>query len=161
MGTGTKQNKYEELEQIKKELTEEAEKLRAQLKQIEARAVAVALAIEVWKSKGPKAAADPYLREFKGLTQVKALVKIAKDNGNNRFRLIDAKKILVDAGLVKSKKNASTILFTAIHRSDKFKRVAPGEYELLPIEAHVKTMVDAVGKGESPAKVVDRFLRSA
>src|SRR5260370_18065791 len=111
MGTGTKQNKYEELEQIKKELAEEAEKLRAQLKQIEARAVAVALAIEVWKSKGPKVATDPYLREFKGLTQVQALVKIAKDNGNNRFRLLDAKKILVDAGLVKSKKNASTILF--------------------------------------------------
>src|SRR6266581_8253475 len=140
MGTSTKQNKskYEELEQIKKELAEEAEKLRTQLKQIEGRAVAVALAIEVWKSKGAKVAADPYLREFKGLTQVQALVKIAKDNGNNRFRLIDAKKTLLDAGLVKSKKNAATILFTAIQRSEKFKRVSPGEYELLPVEAQVK-----------------------
>lgn len=161
MATTTKQSKYEELEQIRKELAEQAEQLRSQLKQIEGRAVAVALAIEVWKSKGATVAVDPYLREFKGLTQVQALVKIAKDSGHNRFRLNDAKKILVDAGLVKSKKNASTILFTAIQRSERFRRVAPGEYELLPVEEHAKSMIDAVSKGENPSKVVDRYLRSA
>jgi hypothetical protein len=131
MATTNKQSKYEELEQIRKELAQEAEELRSKLKQIEGRAIAVALAIEVWKSKGTKVTVDPYLREFKDLTQVQALTKIAKDSGNNRFRLNDAKKILLDAGLVKSKKNASTILFTAIQRSEKFKRVAPGEYELI------------------------------
>ncbi len=134
MSNTTKQSKdkYEELEHIKKELAQEAEQLRSKLKLIEGRAAAVALAIEVWKdSKGTKIAIDPYLREFKGLTQVEALVKIAKDNGNNRFRLQDAKRTLVDAGLVKSKKNASVILYTAIQRSEKFKRVAPGEYELI------------------------------
>ncbi len=139
MSNTTKQSKdkYEELEHIRKELAEEAEQLRSKLKVIEGRAIAVALAIEVWKSsKGTKVAADPYLREFKGMTQVQGLIKIAKDNGNNRFRLQDAKKILLEAGLVKSKKNASVILYTAIQRSEKFKRVAPGEYELIfhPVE---------------------------
>jgi hypothetical protein len=134
-----KQNKYEELEQIKADLTNQVGKLRNQLREAEGRLVAVTLAIEVWKSKGSAAASEieinPYLRSLKGLTQVQALIKIAKDNGNNRFKLKEAKKLLLDAGLVKSKKNASTILFTAIQRSEKFMRVAPGEYELLPSQS--------------------------
>ncbi len=153
MGTTTKQSKskYEELEQIRKELAEQAEQLRSQLKHIEGRAAAVALAIEVWKSKGAKGTSvviDPYLRQFQGLTQVEALVKIAKDNGTNRFRLKDAKKLLLDAGLVKSKKNAGTILFTAIQRSEKFKRVAPGEYELIakPVSASMTIPYESIKK---------------
>ena len=71
------------------------------------------------------------------MTQVAALVKIARDNGTNRFKLQDAKKTLVDAGLIRSKKNASTILFTTIQRSGRFRRVAPGEYEVIlkPVSA--------------------------
>jgi len=141
VATTTNQSKYEELEQIRNELIERAGQLRSQLKEVETHAAAVALAIEIWKSKGAKVTVDPYLREFKGLTQIEALVKIAKDNGNNRFRLKDAKKLLLTAGLVKSKKNASTILFTAIQRSERFKRVAPGEYELIEKPVVVRQLV--------------------
>jgi hypothetical protein len=133
--TSRKQSKYEELELIKAELSEKTRKLRVELSDAEEALRAVALAIRVWKNKGAVAASkvelNPHLREFRGLTQVQALVKIAKDSGTNRFKLREAKKVLLEAGLVKSKKNAATILFTAIQRSEKFKRVAPGEYELI------------------------------
>jgi hypothetical protein len=142
MANAKNQSKYEELEQIKAGLAEEVGKLRTQLGQAESRLAAVTLAIQVWKSKGLKEEndieyLDPYLQKFKGLTQIQALTLIAKENGNWRFKLNDAKRILTQAGLVKSKKNASTILFTAIQRSEKFKRVAPGEYELVqkPVSA--------------------------
>ena len=136
--------------------------MRVELADAEEALRAVALAIRVWKNKGAIAASKveltPHLREFRGLTQVQALVKIAKDSGTNRFRIKEAKKLLVEAGLVKSKKNASTILLTAVQRSEKFKRVAPGEYELLP---ESEQMINAVMRGQKPDKAVDRFLRSA
>jgi hypothetical protein len=156
-----KPSKYQELELIKADLAEQARKLRLQLIDVEEALNAVGLAINVWKTKGPVAAKielNPYLREFKGLTQVQALVKIAKDNGNNRFKMKEAKRLLLEAGLVKSKKNANTILFTAIQRSEKFKRVAPGEYELLP---DATQMINRVVKGEKPSSIIDRFVRSA
>jgi hypothetical protein len=136
MITNSKRSKYEELEQIQKDIASEVKVLQADLKDAEDRLAAVTLAIQVWKRSGAKASAkielNPRLREFRGLTQVQALTKIAKESGTNRFKMKEAKKLLIEAGLVKSKKNANTILFTAIQRSEKFRRVAPGEYELIP-----------------------------
>ena len=68
---------------------------------------------------------------FRGLTQAQALEKIARGNGG-RFKMKDAKRILLDAGLIKTAKNANNILYNVIQREEgKFKRVAPGEYELV------------------------------
>jgi hypothetical protein len=132
MVASKKQEKYEELEEIKTELAEQVEKLRSQLKMAEARLAAIVLTIEVWKSKSSAKAieSNPLVKELRGMTQVQALIHLAKHNGNNRFRISEAKKILMEAGVVKSKKNASTILFTTIQRSGKFVRVAPGEYSV-------------------------------
>ena len=134
MSTSKKQEKYEELEALKQGLGEQAAKLRGELKVIDDRLMAVTTTLQLLRGGGYSATipADPYLREFKGLTQVQGLAKIAKDSGTNRFKLREAKQILLNAGLLKSKKNANTILFTAIQRSEKFTRVAPGEYELIP-----------------------------
>ena len=92
-----------------------------------------------------------YYKEFEGLTQVQGLIKLATDSGNNRFRMRDAKRILLGAGLIKSKKNASIILFTAIHRSGKFKRIAPGEYELIlkPVSAFVISPTESLRRVQS------------
>jgi hypothetical protein len=131
----SKSSKYEELELIKAKLSEKIRRMRVELNNAEEALHAVSLAINVWKREGSAAASrvelNPQLREFRGLTQVEALIKIAKDSGINRFKLKEAKKTLIEAGLVKNPKNANTILFTAIQRSEKFKRVAPGEYELI------------------------------
>ena len=68
---------------------------------------------------------------YKGLTQAQALEKIARENGG-RFRMKDAKRILVAAGLIKTPKNANNILHNVVQREEgKFRRVAPGEYELV------------------------------
>jgi hypothetical protein len=68
---------------------------------------------------------------FRGLTQAQALEKIAKNNGG-RFKMKDAKRLLLDAGLIKTAKNANNILYNVIHREEeKFRRVSPGEYELV------------------------------
>jgi len=133
MTTTSNQGKYRELEQIQADLSKQAEKLRAQIKDVEGRLAAVTVAIQVWKDNGAKgvAVSDPRVKELRGMTQVQALLKIAKDNGNNRFRIADVKSLLLEAGVVNSKKNANNILYTTILRSGKFQRVAPGEYEVL------------------------------
>jgi hypothetical protein len=71
-----------------------------------------------------------FASDLKGLTQLEALTKIAKAN-NNRLKLITAKDLLLRAGVTKSRKNANNIIFNVIKRSELFKRVAPGEYELV------------------------------
>ena len=132
MSTSNKHKKYEDLEALKQGLGEQVAKMRGELKAVEERLAAVTMTLHLLRGKNasPNALENPYLLEFKGLTQVQALMKLARDSGNNRFKLREAKKILFEAGLVKSQKNANTILFTAIHRSEKFRRVAPGEYEV-------------------------------
>jgi hypothetical protein len=71
------------------------------------------------------------LVSLKGLTQIEALVKIAKASGG-KFRISDARGLLMRAGLINSPKgNENNILFNAIARSEKFKRVGYGEYELV------------------------------
>lgn len=133
--TNSKRESYKELETLRKQAGEDVAKLRARLQEAEARLAAVTLTMELLRST-PKETpeSNPYLRQFKGMTQVAALLKIAHDNGTNRFKLRDAKKTLLDAGLIRSKKNAATILFTTIQRSGRFQRVAPGEYEVLSKE---------------------------
>jgi hypothetical protein len=79
----------------------------------------------------PSLATAPVTPAFRGLTQAQALEKIAK-NGNGRFRIKDAKRILLDAGLIKTAKNANNIIYNVIQREEgKFRRISPGEYELV------------------------------
>lgn len=69
------------------------------------------------------------LTSLRGLTQIEALVKIAQHRGG-KFLLSDAKRILVQAGMIKTPKNAGPIIFNVIQRSDRFRRVESGVYEL-------------------------------
>jgi hypothetical protein len=75
------------------------------------------------------------IRELVGKTQLEAMEYIARKN-ENRLRISTAKNLLVKAGLMKgNKKNFYNILYTILTRSGRYKRIAPGEYELLPIGA--------------------------
>ena len=75
---------------------------------------------------------DRYARSFGDITQLEALEKIARENGNNRFRVSEARRIMIAAQMIKTPRNANSILYTLIKRSDRFRRIGPGEYELLP-----------------------------
>ena len=66
-----------------------------------------------------------------GLTQPEAIAVLAKAN-HNRIKATTAKVALLRAGLIKSPKNALSIVYGVLQRhEDRFRRVAPGEYELI------------------------------
>ncbi len=138
MATAPKDSKhqYQDLEELKVNLSQRVSKLRSDLQELERKLQAVTTTMELLNrgSVETEAQADSYLKQFRGLTHIQALVKIAHDNGNNRFKITDATKLLVAAGLVKSKKNATNIVFNDIQRSEKFRRVSPGEYELIEVK---------------------------
>lgn len=67
---------------------------------------------------------------LRGMKQVQALIKIAQ-HGGGQFQTIVAKRLLLQAGLIKNAKNANNIMFSVIQRSGKFERVEPGVYRLI------------------------------
>lgn len=69
------------------------------------------------------------LSRLKGLTHSAAVVAIAKHNGGI-VRAQDAKRLMIRAGIMSQTKNSTNMTHNAILRTDKFERVAPGEYRL-------------------------------
>jgi hypothetical protein len=136
--------RYTDLENLKRRLSQRVERLKADLIDAEHELQAADLTLDLLKrgryvdAESAEETDSTYLKEFEGLTQVQGLEKLAKDSGKNRFKLKEAVKTLTAAGLIKSQKNGRTILFTAIQRSGRFKRVAPGEYEPLPPPPRLK-----------------------
>ncbi len=68
--------------------------------------------------------------ELHGMTQIKALIAIAKKN-EGRIRIKDVRNTLMRAGVMKQTKNWYNILYGAINRSEAFERSGPGEYKLI------------------------------
>lgn len=133
MNTTSKQS-LENLENLKKRLTQRAERLKRELQQIEDDLISTDRTIHLLgqpETEADSAFPESYLREFEGLTQIQALVKIARTNGRNRLNVHEAKKLLLAAGLIsRHSKNATSIVYSAIIRSERFRKVARGEYEL-------------------------------
>ena len=154
-------SKRNKLANLKRILTQKAERLRAELQAVDKDLEHVTATMRLLHGANELdnvAKADKaYYKQFDGLTQVEALEKLASDSGKNRFKLGEAARILHQAGLVRNPKNARTILFTAIQRSGKFKRVAPGEYELLPNTNIINNFVIE----QKPEKVVHNIFRTA
>ncbi len=77
---------------------------------------------------------EPVISEFplakiRNMTQVQALVTIAKHN-NGIIRAQEAKRLLIRAGVMRQTKNSTNIIHAVIVRSEKFEKVKPGEYRL-------------------------------
>lgn len=124
-----------ELDRLKKTLAQRVERLSSELREAADNLKSVNTTINLLKEE-PVTSFDgafdeAYLKSFEGLTQLQALIKLAADSGKNKFKISEARKLLLAAGLIKSKKNASNILHNTIQRSERFKRVALGEYELI------------------------------
>jgi hypothetical protein len=144
-------NTFPELEALKGRLEQQAQELHTQLDKVMGQLESVATTLELLKGQQPQqqtlpvwapspkpqdAAPHSAIRaisasDLSGLTQLEAIIKIAKAN-NNRVRLITARDLLLAAGTTTSEKNAMNIVFNVIKRSDRFIRVAAGIYELLP-----------------------------
>jgi hypothetical protein len=127
---------FPEVEDLKRNLRAQLDTLTVQLTELKRQLESVETTCKLLKEQesGGKAfmqlAGSIFASDLKGLTQLEALTKIAKAN-NNRLKLITAKDLLLRAGVTKSRKNANNIIFNVIKRSELFKRVAPGEYELV------------------------------
>ena len=140
-----------ELEELKSRLEQQASSLQAQLDKVMGQLESVATTLELLKDQQPQQQPLPVWSppqqpqdavppgairaispsELSGLTQLEAIIKIAKAN-NNRVRLVTARDLLLKAGLTTSEKNAMNIVFNVIKRSDRFRKATPGIYELLP-----------------------------
>jgi len=84
-------------------------------------------------------------------THLEALISIAKAN-NNILVVKAARRLMTKAGLFTNPKNASSVIFTAISRSGKFKPVpeSKGKYELIEQEKPAKLVFHL---GDPVAKV--------
>jgi hypothetical protein len=67
---------------------------------------------------------------LRGMKQVEALRMIA-EHGGGIVETSAAKRLFVQAGLIKTPKNANNILFSVIQRSGIFERVDKGVYRLI------------------------------
>ena len=67
--------------------------------------------------------------KLRGLTHKQAVVAIAKSNGG-RIRSLDAKKLMIRAGIMSETPNASRMVHNAIKGSGLFVSISPGIYRL-------------------------------
>jgi hypothetical protein len=133
---------YSELVNLKQRLEDKNQSLSRQLLEVQHQLKSVLTTLELLGRKDtPEPEANLIFppEQVRGLTQHQALERIAKAN-NGRFKLVDAKKVLVAAGLVTTPKNAYSILAGAIRRGAKFRKVGPGEYELIGWEKRTLIM---------------------
>lgn len=127
----------QDLRELLKRLEQRRERLKRDLQQVENDFVSTERIIQLLSQPDQKAEEiwpESYLREFDGLTQIQALVKIARTNGRNKLNVQEAKNLMLKTGLISSPKNASSILYSAIIRSERFRKIGKGEYELIANE---------------------------
>lgn len=76
----------------------------------------------------------------KGKSQMEAL-RIIATGYNGSFRVVHAQRLMIEAGFIKTPKNAPSIIYTLLARSAKFEKVRPGEYRYIKREATWETEV--------------------
>ena len=124
----------DELSRLIDHLHAERDRAETRLQQIGDEISAVEQTIDIYRRRGSKLPAEPLPNvnagEFRGLSQLDALILIANKHGG-RFKVSPARKLMVEAGLFKNPDNASGAIHTVIQRSDRFERVKKGTYRLI------------------------------
>ena len=123
----------DELEELRIRLQAKIQSLQQEIQETKIKYQSVTTTLELlgFKTRLDLSAPLSETSVLKGLTQAQALERIAKNNGG-RVKVRDAKRILLGAGLIKTPKNANNIIFNVIQREEgKYRRVSPGEYELV------------------------------
>lgn len=64
----------------------------------------------------------------KGKSQMEAL-RIIADGYEGSFRVVNAQRLMVETGFIKTPKNAPSVIYTLLGRSEEFEKVKPGEYK--------------------------------
>ena len=108
----------------------EAEK---QLAQVDEQVIAVETTLRLLRQNGASQEPEIFkslVPELKGKKQLDAMRLIASKN-MGILKVTDAKRLMLEAGLIRNPKNAASILYTLISRSGEFEKVEPGEYKLI------------------------------
>ncbi len=79
--------------------------------------------------------------KLRRLTQLQAVVTIAKYNGGI-VKAQEARHLMIRAGVMRDTKNSTNITHNVILRSEKFERIAPGEYRLKDADNQRLTSAD-------------------
>ena len=126
----------DELSQLISKLRHEREEAAKELTNIDEQLRAVETTMSIYrKTYTPHEPAiyKTISSELKGKTQLEALVHIASKSGG-QFRVVDAKRLMSEAGMFRNPKNVLSMLYTIINRSGKFEKISPGVYKLVAQE---------------------------
>ncbi len=150
----TKDNQaYEKLLELKQKLQAKMETLRKESEKATHEYLSVVTTLELLGHKGiDLTAADMVVPPsvLEGMTQIQALEHIAKAN-NGKLKIKTAKRLFIAANLVKNPRNASNIIYTAIQRSERFRKSGRGEYELIekPVSVSLTSQYEVLKKASA------------
>ena len=115
----------DELFALYERLQSKRDRLKEQLIEVEKEFEAVSTTLRLMGQPSPSEVVN-----LEGLTQLNALIAIAKAN-DNLLAVKRARRLMTKAGFFKDSKHPASVLFTAINRSGRFDRVSPGVYRLI------------------------------
>lgn len=116
----------DEVSRLYEKLLVKRDKLKEQLNEVEKEFEAVSTTLKLMGLPTPGMSN----LSLSGKTHLEALVEIARAN-DNVLVVKTARRLMTRAGLFSNSKNASSVLYTAISRSGKFKPISKGKYELI------------------------------
>lgn len=126
------------LQKEREELSQEIEERSRKFTEIDGQVKAVEVTMRLVRHNGAQTTPDIYdalvaeLRKAKAekKTQMDALMLIASRN-NGHIKVTNAQRLMVETAFIANPKNAASIIYTLIPRSEKFEKVKPGEYKLI------------------------------
>lgn len=127
-----------ELSNLVAQLRTERDKAQQKLAEVDEQLRAVELTMRLCQHDGAQATLDVHdaliaeLRKAKAQnkTQMDALMLIASKSDGS-IKVTNAQRLIVEAGFIANPKNAASIMYTLISRSEKFEKVEPGKYKLV------------------------------
>jgi len=143
----------EHLKNLAGALRKEIEEMRAPLEQKEKDLEHFLGVIDFYTRNAPKQVVSPAspIANLRGLSQKQAVIAIAKANGGV-IKAQYAKRLMIEAGIMKNTKNSTRMVHNAIINSERFDRIAPGEFRLkvvaVPVAIHV---TNGVQPGAAPS----------
>ena len=126
-----------ELSRFVADLHRKRDKAAKQLAEIDEEVKAVETTINLYRTDGALYEPEAYksiVPELQGKHHIDALVHIASRSDGNIIKVVDAKRLMTEAGLLRNPKSALPMLYTIISRSGRFEKVSPGIYRLMPTQ---------------------------
>lgn len=112
-----------------------AKEIEERLTEVRRKIAAVQVTLDLLGQPGGGNGSSPtngWAQKLRDLTQVKALMRIAEENGGI-LRTNEARRIFLAIGLSKGKpKYLGPHIFHLVMNSGRFERIAPGTYKLIP-----------------------------